>query len=44
MNVKLKNRKDVQKELSTFVGGVAISPELIETICGPALDDGWLAD
>eukprot|EP00051_Salpingoeca_urceolata_P032791 m.17456 g.17456 ORF g.17456 m.17456 type:complete len:709 (+) comp5458_c0_seq1:1117-3243(+) len=33
MSVKLRNRKAVQADLGTFVNGMVISPQLVDTIC-----------
>lgn len=33
MNLKLTNRKAVHKKLNGFVGGMAVSDQMVDTIC-----------
>ncbi|CAG8737774.1 31571_t:CDS:10, partial [Racocetra persica] len=43
MNIKLKNRTDVEKKLSTVLEGTVISPSMIKVITEDDVDEAWLA-
>eukprot|EP01136_Pigoraptor_vietnamica_P026923 Opistho-1_new@82539 len=42
MNVKLKNRKIVQNRLSSFLEQIALSPELVASICDGEVNDTYI--
>ncbi|CAG8806873.1 41100_t:CDS:10, partial [Gigaspora margarita] len=43
MNIKLKNRTAVEKNLSTVLEGTVISPSMIKVITEDDVDEAWLA-
>lgn len=42
MNVKLKNRREVADRLRAFLEKVAVSEELIQSICDGKIDSNWV--
>lgn len=42
INLKLKNRRDVSENLASFVGGMSISAEFVDTIFNAPLDEAFL--
>jgi hypothetical protein len=42
MNVKLRNRKAAETQLSSFITQIVVPPELISNICDAAVDEAYL--
>lgn len=42
MNVKLRNRKEAEAQLSTFIHQIVIAPELIQNICDAEVNETYL--
>lgn len=42
MNVKLRNRKSAETQLSTFIHQIVIAPELIQNICDAEVNETYL--